>query len=178
MMFKHINKTLNKMTTIEFESKITAAIPLLKPLALRLTKNSDETDDLLQLTFMKAWMNKHQFSVNTNFKGWLYTIMRNTFISEYQRKKRSRVYNDLTTNHYFINSSEYVTRGPEVDHTLNINEIYQTIDALPEQNRVPFKMFIEGYKYEEISNQLGLPMGTVKSRIYLARQELKGKLER
>jgi RNA polymerase sigma-70 factor (ECF subfamily) len=164
------------MTTFEFESSINNAKSVLQPLALQLTRDVEESKDLLQVTFMKAWANKHRFNPGTNIKAWLYTIMKNTFLSDYHRKKRRQTYVDLTDNQYFINSSSMERNGTEADAGVNLEDITAAIDNLPEAYRAPFKSFIEGYKYEEISDTLGLPLGTVKNRIFLARKELKQKL--
>ena len=164
------------MTTFEFESSINNAKSVLQPLALQLTRDVEESKDLLQVTFMKAWANKHRFNPGTNIRAWLYTIMKNTFLSDYHRKKRRQTYVDLTDNQYFINSSSMERNGTEADAGVNLEDINAAIDNLPEAYRAPFKSFIEGYKYEEISDNLGLPLGTVKNRIFLARKELKQKL--
>ena len=164
------------MTTFEFESSINNAKSVLQPLALQLTRDVEESKDLLQVTFMKAWANKHRFNPGTNIRAWLYTIMKNTFLSDYHRKKRRQTYVDLTDNQYFINSSSTERNGTEADAGVNLEDIHDAIDNLPEAYRAPFKSFIEGYKYEEISDTLGLPLGTVKNRIFLARKELKQKL--
>lgn len=164
------------MTTFEFESSINNAKPVLHPLALQLTRDVEDAKDLLQVTFMKAWANQHRFNPGTNIRAWLYTIMKNTFLSDYHRKKRRQTYVDLTDNQYFINSTSMERNGTEADAGVNIDDIYDAIDNLPAAYKAPFKSFIEGYKYEEISENLGLPLGTVKNRIFLARKELKEKL--
>jgi RNA polymerase sigma-70 factor (ECF subfamily) len=164
------------MTTFEFESSINNAKVVLQPLALQLTRDVEDAKDLLQVTFMKAWANKHRFNPGTNIRAWLYTIMKNTFLSDYHRKKRRQTYVDLTDNQYFINSSSMERNGTEADAGINLDDINHAIDDLPEAYKTPFKAFVEGYKYEEISDNLGLPLGTVKNRIFLARKELKEKL--
>ena len=164
------------MTTFEFESSINNARTTLHPIALQLTKDVEDAKDLLQVTFMKAWANKDRFNPGTNIKAWLYTIMKNTFVSEYNKKKRQKTYLDKTDNQYYLTSSSNARTSEEADSEINLNEIYMAIEELPEAYRTPFKSFIEGYKYEEISANLDLPLGTVKNRIFLARKELKEKL--
>ena len=171
-----MNDKLNKMTTFEFESSINSASSVLQPLAFQLTRDGEEAKDLLQVTFMKAWANRHRFNPGTNIRAWLYTIMKNTFLSEYHRKKRQQTYVDLTDNQFYLNSSSMEPNGREADAGLNVDDIQAAIDQLPEAYRAPFKAFIEGFKYEEISDSLGIPLGTVKNRIFLARKELKEKL--
>ena len=164
------------MTTFEFESSINNASSVLQPLAMQLTRDGEDAKDLLQVTFMKAWANRHRFNPGTNIKAWLYTIMKNTFLSDYHRKRRQRTYVDITDNQYFINSSSMERNGKEADAGINLEDIHVAIDDLPETYAAPFKAFLEGFKYEEISASMGLPLGTVKNRIFLARKELKEKL--
>ena len=165
------------MTTIEFAYSINNATTALRPIAMQLTRDSEDSKDLLQVTLMKAWANRHRFNPGTNLKAWLYTIMKNTFLSDYQKKQRQQTYIDVTDNQYFINSSKGVADAYQADSDLSLSEIHSSIDALPDSYRDPFKLFLEGYKYEEISEQLSIPLGTVKSRIFLARQELKQALK-
>ena len=160
------------MTIVEFASSINNATTALRPIAMQLTRNHEDTQDLLQVTLMKAWANRERFNPGTNLKAWLYTIMKNTFLSEYQRKRRQQTYVDITDNNYYINSSN-AANSDYADSGIRMDEINASIDALPESNRAPFQMFLDGYKYEEISVTLGIPLGTVKNRIFLARQELK-----
>jgi RNA polymerase sigma-70 factor (ECF subfamily) len=125
---------------------------------------------------MKAWANKHRFNPGTNLKAWLYTIMKNTFLTDYRRKRRRQTYVDLTDNNHYLNFNSMEPNGEEADANLSVDEINLAIDELPEAYRTPFRSFLEGFKYEEISEALGLPLGTVKNRIFLARKELKEKL--
>ena len=149
------------MTTFEFESSINNARVTLHPIALQLTRDVEDAKDLLQVTFMKAWANKDRFNPGTNIKAWLYTIMKNTFVSEYNKKKRQKTYLDRTDNQYFLNSSDHARTPEEADSAMNLDEILLAIDELPEAYRMPFKSFVEGYKFEVISANLDLPLGSV-----------------
>lgn len=164
------------MTILEFKSSIENASSTLRPIAFQLTRNVDDAKDLLQVTFLKAWANKHRFNPGTNLGAWLYTIMKNTFLSEYQRKRRHQTYVDITDNQYYLNSESRERYGKEADEDINLAYINSAIDQLPDQYRIPFKSFLEGFKYEEISASLDIPLGTVKNRIFLARKILKEKL--
>ena len=164
------------MTAVEFEASLSNATITLRPIAMKLTRDSEETKDLLQRTLMKAWINRHRFNPGTNLKAWLYTIMKNTFLSDYQKSKRRQTYVDVTDNQYYINSTQS-SSALGADSDLNLDEIHQTISSLPDHLRLPFNLFLKGYKYEEISEQLSIPLGTVKNRIFLSRQELKHKLK-
>ncbi len=149
----------------------------LRPAALQLTRNRDDSNDLLQETLLKAFRNRHRFNPGTNLKAWVYTIMKNTFISDYQKKVRRKTFTDPTDNQYFLNSASNLPSHREADSELRLSEIHHAINQLTPQYRIPFEMYFTGFKYQEIAEKLSLPLGTVKNRIFLARKELKSKLK-
>lgn len=165
------------MESLEFGSTLNQLSKSLRPIALQLTRDSEETNDLLQETLLKAFSNRHRFNPGTNLKAWMYTIMKNTFLSNYQKKMRRKTYVDTTDNLYFINSNVGGYSPDLADTAVNMNEIQTAINALAPQYRIPFEMHFTGFKYEEISEKLDIPLGTVKNRIFIARQELKEKLK-
>ncbi len=143
--------------------------------ACSLTKDETEAQDLVQETAYKAFKYRSLYQPHTNLRAWLMTIMRNTFINDYRRKKRRQVLNDGTHNSYFLNSgSEAVFNLGETEVT--IKEITALIDSLEDWVKVPFLMYYQGYKYDEIAEELDIPLGTVKSRIFFARKRLKESL--
>jgi RNA polymerase sigma-70 factor (ECF subfamily) len=163
------------MTAFEFETSLTKAESKLYPAAMQLTQDPEETKDLLQLTFMKAWINKHSFNTGTNFNAWLFIIMKNSFISSYHKNKRRKTYTDESVNQYLINSIQTVDTR-QADSEINVRDITDIIEDLPTRYKSPFQLYVDGYKYHEICDRLSLPLGTVKNRIFLARQKLKTKL--
>lgn len=139
--------------------------------AYSLTNSRDDAYDLVQDTTLKILGNKDKFVENTNFKGWAFTIMRNIFINNYRRSMRSATIIDQTENAFHLNlSQESGFETPEGCFT--VTEISEAISQFPEKYRRPFSMHIAGYKYEEIAEEMGLPLGTIKSRIFSARQTL------
>lgn len=139
--------------------------------AFMLTSNRDDAYDLLQDTTLKALDNEDKFADDTNFKGWVFTIMRNIFINNYRRGVRSATVIDTTDNLYHLNiSQDSGLQSPEGSYAAT--EITEAIDELAEEYRVPFSMHVAGYKYSEIAEKIGLPLGTVKSRIFFARKKL------
>ena len=139
--------------------------------AYMLTSNRDDAYDLLQDTTLKVLANADKYTDNTNFKGWVFTIMRNIFINNYRRVVRSATIIDQTEDCYHLNISQ--DSGFETpEGSFAANEISAAIEAFPEKYRVPFSMHVAGYKYNEIAEKLDLPLGTIKSRIFFARQEL------
>lgn len=163
------------MTALEFNFAISQTNKALKPFAMRLTRDVEEANDLLQDTMVKALMHRDKFTDGTNLKAWLYTIMKNTFITNYQRLVRKRTFIDTTDNLHYINSSGSVTQNDAVS-SFAMEDIQHALSELDENHRQPFIMYFRGFKYHEIADKLNIPIGTVKNRIHLARKELKSML--
>jgi len=163
------------MTALEFNYSINLASKSLKPFALKLTKDLDDAKDLLQDTMMKAFLNKDKFSDGTNLKAWLYTIMKNTFITNYQKMVKRKTFIDTTENLHYINSSAYTIHNDAINSFAS-TEIKKAIEMVEDLFRIPFMMYFNGFKYHEIAEELNIPIGTVKNRIHIARKELKEKL--
>jgi len=164
------------MTTFEFNHQLSQLRGTLELFTLRFTKNEEEGQDLVQDTYLKALTYRDKFMENTNLKGWLYTIMRNIFINNYRKKKRSNTVNDTTDNLYHLNVPEKHTFNLP-DSTLEYKQLMSSIEQTKNDFLVPFKMYVEGYKYHEISDKLDIPIGTVKTRIFYARKEIQERLE-
>jgi RNA polymerase sigma-70 factor (ECF subfamily) len=144
--------------------------------AMMLTANKDDAQDLLQDTTLKVLDNQDKYVDNVNFKGWVLTIMRNIFINNYRKIVRSQTVIDQTEDLYHLNLSQ--DSGFDTpDRTYTIKEINDAIYNLNPDLKVPFSMFLAGYKYNEIAGNLSMPLGTVKSRIFFARQELQLRLK-
>jgi RNA polymerase sigma-70 factor (ECF subfamily) len=159
------------MSTIEFNNQVLNFKSALSYFALSLTCNSEDAKDLLQDTLVKAIVYKDKFADTTNLKAWLYTIMKNTFINNYRKSVKVNKIVDNTKDLYFMNIPQNSGVSSPVAQ-ISIKDINYAIDGLGEDLKVPFKLFFEGYKYKEIADQFDLPIGTVKSRIYLARKQL------
>ncbi len=140
--------------------------------ALKLTLNRDEAQDLVQDTTLKALNNEEKFVDNANFKGWMLTIMRNIFINNYRKTARENTMVDTTDDLFHLNlRQDSGMESPE--GVFAINEISTIIAGFPEDYREPFSLHVAGYKYEEISERLSMPLGTVKSRIFFTRKRLR-----
>ncbi len=148
----------------------------LKGFALKLTQDTEDANDLVQETMLKALRNEDKFEKGTNLSGWLYTIMRNIFINNYRRMVKSQTFLDDTENQFYINNAKNATRN-RGEANMVMKEINLAIDELSDNLKVPFLMSYRGYKYEEIARHLSIPLGTVKIRIHTARQKLKEKLK-
>lgn len=139
--------------------------------AMMLTSNRDDANDLLQDTTLKALDNQEKYAEGTNFKGWVFTIMRNIFINNYRRATRVATIVDTTDNVYHLNLSQ--DSGLEApDGSYTAREITDAINSFSDEFRIPFSMHVQGYKYNEIAEKMNLPLGTVKSRIFFARKRL------
>ena len=163
------------MNAVEFDIKIQGLSQFLKPFALKLTRDLEAANDLMQETLLKAISNREKFKEGTNLKAWLYTIMRNTFITQYHRQNRRNTFIDTTDNLHFINSSDYTTSNSAVSEFV-MDDIKEAVDSLKSEYKTPFMMHFRGFKYHEIADHLGIPIGTVKNRIHIARKELKSSL--
>ncbi|MCP9612317.1 RNA polymerase sigma factor [Coprobacter tertius] len=144
--------------------------------AYSLTMNKDDAQDLLQTTSLKVLNNSEKFVNNENFSGWIFTIMRNIFINDYHS----------SANKYTVFDNEEGTvmrrfaTNPADDtpeSTFAMKEINKAIKGLSDEYRVPFSLYVAGYKYQEIADRMELPIGTVKSRIFSSRRQLQDQLK-
>ena len=139
--------------------------------AYKLTMDREEANDLLQETSLKALDNRDKYTPDTNFRGWMYTIMRNIFINNYRKEVRDQTFVDHTDNLFHINQPREL-ENYTTENNYDSKEIYRVVHSMPRDYRIPFLMHISGFKYREIADRLGLPLGTVKSRIFFTRQQL------
>ena len=164
------------MRTVDFTQNLLGMQSELHRFAMKLTADKEEADDLLQETSLKALDNEDKYTPDTNFKGWMYTIMRNIFINNYRKTVRDQTFVDQTENLYHLNLPQD-SGFDSTEGNYHLKEIRRIVNSLPKEYRVPFSMYISGFKYREIADRLGLPIGTVKSRIYFTRQRLQRDLK-
>ena len=164
------------MTTLQFNNSLLSLQDKLHYFALSLTSNDNDARDLLQETILKALTYRSQFVSNTNFKAWVFTIMKNTFINNYRRDQKSKNTFDGTDEAIRLaNKKNYESETPEMVHS--VMELNKTIERLDDDFKIPFRMHTDGFKYKEIAEQLNLPIGTVKSRIFFTRKKLQTMLK-
>ncbi len=160
------------MNRIDFQQQLLSLQTNLLNFAISLTSNREDANDLLQDTTLKALDNEDKFAPESNFKGWVFTIMRNIFINNYRQSVRQATLVDITDNFYHLNLSQ--DSGLETpEGSYSVNEITDAINSFSDEYRIPFSMHVSGYKYEEIAEYTGLPVGTIKSRIFTARKRLR-----
>lgn len=158
------------MSTMEFNDTLVSMESYLMAFAMNYTRNTEDARDLTQETMLKAIRYKDYYTPKTNFKAWVFTIMRNIFINQYRRKVKSGTIFDNSTDLYLLNSSTE-NRDTPYNHIAN-EEIQKQLDTLSEEYKEPFEMHYLGFKYKEIADKLAIPIGTVKSRIFIARKKL------
>ncbi|MBK6901457.1 MAG: RNA polymerase sigma factor [Saprospirales bacterium] len=160
------------MSNLEFNTQFKNLSSMLQAFAYNLTKNTEDAKDLFQETAYRAMTNRDKFHPGTNLKAWLFTIMKNIFINNYRKKVKANTIMDSTENLFYINSGA-TTISNAGDSNIMVKELTQMVDGLEESIRIPFMMHYQGFKYQEIADHFDLPLGTVKSRIFFARKELK-----
>lgn len=165
------------MTAVEFNTQLVNEKQSLKNFALSLTHNTDDALDLLQDTYVKAISYRTKFEDSTNLKAWLFTIMKNTFINSYRRAVKTRQI--IQTNADVAMARAWKNNYQDITESrIDSKDIIKKIEKLDDQYKIPFTRYYNGYKYEEIADEMQLPLGTVKSRIFLARKQLMTAIEK
>lgn len=165
------------MSTFEFTKSYQSLESKLMSFAMRLTRNKDEAQDLLQETAFRAYKNRDKFRIGTNFKSWITTIMRNTFINGYRKKKKEKVVGEPLETFLFAIENQNITANKGYQN-LRVAEIRKKLNTIGDIYSIPFLMFFKGYHYDEIAEHLDIPIGTVKSRIFFARKKLRAMIDR
>ena len=160
------------MTTIEFNQLVNKIESLLFGFAMRLTRNKENAKDLMQETLMRCYDKRNRFKMGTNFKSWATTVMYNSYINHYRKRKtRNKVIKPIEDFNYMVENKS--VEGNAYSRIM-MKELRNIVGNLSKDYQVPFDMFVQGFQYDEIAQKLELPMGTVKSRIFYARKKLKG----
>ncbi len=164
------------MTLLEFQTQLVSLESSLERFAYSLTLNREDARDLLQETFLKALMYREKFIHNDNFKAWIYTIMKNTFINNYRRNVRQNTHRDQTKEGYYL-SHPQASGYDDPSSSLSAKELEESINNLEDDLRIPLQLHHAGFKYKEIAEMLNLNIGTVKSRIFFSRKKLMEQLK-
>ncbi|WP_316831690.1 RNA polymerase sigma factor [Pedobacter aquatilis] len=163
------------MTQSSFSVQAMKHAPALLCFAKSFTNNTDDAQDLLQDTLVKALRYYQQFEQGSNLKAWLYTIMRNTFINDYRRRAKTisiiQQSEEISSHDLFRSASQNAGES-----NLILKDVHKALKKLPECYAFAFVKHFEGWKYHEIAEELGIPVGTVKTRIHCARKLLKEQL--
>ena len=150
--------------------------------ALRLTRSVEESEDLLQETYLKAYRHYDQFTEGTNLKAWLFRILKNSFINSY-RKRRNRPqmldFDELRDSGEGFEEAVAVTPDPEHDLLSDEldHEVREALMALPHHYRMAVLMVdLQGLSYQEVADALAVPIGTIMSRLYRGRKKIERSL--
>lgn len=164
------------MDSKEFESESRRYTPELLTHAFKFTKDEDSAKDLVQDTLLKGLRFCHSFDGGTNLKGWLYVIMKNTFINDYRKESKKHgiiIQSDEIHDGNLVASAEKNTSVTN----FALEDIKKALSHIKPKHSIAFQRYFEGYKYEEIAVELDIPIGTVKTYIHQARISLKKYLE-
>ena len=178
--------TPSRMDPQEFER---LALPYLESLyntAVRMTRNAQDAEDLVQETFLRAYRSHHQFTPGTNFKAWLFRILKNAFINEYRKRRAAPVEEDFADIEESFESRLDRDRAPTIRNpeeealARSLDEgVQRALAGLPEDYRMAIVLAdLEGFSYKEIAGILEVPIGTVMSRLYRGRKQLEEELLR
>jgi RNA polymerase sigma-70 factor, ECF subfamily len=178
---RHTDQARDRNT--DFEQAVAPFMGQLYPKARRLTNNASDAEDLVQETVTKAYAAFHQFEPGTNLRGWLHKILTNTFINGYRKQHRepSVAFGTDFQDDWQVDNHPLSTLAPSAEaealERLADSDILSALRELPEEFRIPIYLSdIEGYPYREIADMMGIPMGTVMSRLHRGRSKLRGKL--
>jgi len=163
------------MNTLQFNENVGRIEDLLFGFAMKLTKNRENAKDLMQETLTKAFAKRDRFKVDSNFKAWSTTIMYNSFINGYRKRKTMNQVNASVEDVPFIINKTSSMGNP--NSVILHKELINLIDSLDDDFKVPFLMSYRGFQYDEIAAKLDMPIGTVKSRIFYARKKLRAKID-
>ena len=149
-----------------FKDSLIAVIPALRAFAITMVRHLDRADDLVQETLLKAWENRHRYEEGTNFRGWLFAILRNTLFSQYRKCKRE--VEDVDGKM----AATLVTPASQNDH-MDLEDFKLALATLPADQREALVLTGgSGFSYKETAEICGCPVGTVKSRVNRARAAL------
>ena len=173
------------MATDEFEAEALRHLDALYRTALRMTRSEADAEDLVQETYIRAFRFRDQFTLGTNMKAWLFRILTNTFINTYRRKASQPEVTDLEGVDEFSlyrrmadDRAASSSPDPETELLKRVvdTEVTDALEELPEKFRTTVLLDVEGFSYKEIAEMLGIPIGTVMSRLHRGRKFLQKRL--
>jgi RNA polymerase sigma-70 factor (ECF subfamily) len=165
------------MNAAQFQKNLLGMQDNMMNFALKLTSNPTDAQDLMQDTSLRALTNQDKFADNLSFGGWLYTIMHHLFVNKYHKLVQQQAIMDTCTDIYnldVVDDGSY--SAPDAD--IRLSDLTKAIGCLPADKKEVFSMYLSGYKQWEIAERLNLPIGTVKSRIFFAKEALQKSMKK
>ena len=165
------------MADPEFQRQALEHLDALYRLAVYLTRNGSEAEDLVQETYLRAFRFSHRFQPGTHLKAWLFQILRNTFLTFYRLRDREPALSEdgvagggATTMFQHAPQADGASTGARVD-------LERALASLPEEFRtILFLAEVQGFPMEEVAEIMDCPVGTVKSRLFRAKERLRAVL--
>ncbi len=172
----------SKTAQERFDKEFFPHLEALHNFAFHLTYNEDDADDLVQETFLKAFRFIDKYEEGTNAKAWLFKILKNAYINQYRKESKRPIQVDYEESAVYKEEdgqySSYFDLREEIFDNMMGDEVSTAMNSLPEDFRsVIWLCDIEGFSYEEIAKIIEIPIGTVRSRLFRARNMLKEKLK-
>ena len=147
----------------EFKDQMVALIPSLRAFARGLCRNRELADDLAQEAMMRAWAARDSFTPGTNFRAWMYMIVRNQFYSSIRKNARTTSWDPEAAERLLV-------QEPTQETTIHVKDVDKALDQLPPQQREMLLLVAAaGMSYEDAAIVAGCSLGTVKSRLARAR---------
>ena len=162
MSLSSVRPASHSKNTSAIESEIVELTPALRAFARRFLRNDDDIDDLVQETLLKALNSLHLYHPGTSLKSWLFTILRNTFCTNYRRQKREPAGMDA--------AMEQIATAPTQEWALRERELQHALTLLSDDRRRALTLVAAGTSYEDAAKMCGCRIGTLKSRVSRARE--------
>jgi RNA polymerase sigma-70 factor (ECF subfamily) len=166
-----------------FEQDVLPLVGQLYPVALRMTRNASDAEDLVQETLAKAYAALHQFRPGTNLRAWLHKILANTFLNTCRKKKREPAWalggellDDCQAGSGPLSPAARSAEAEALEHLAGSDILGALLDLPREFGEAIYLADIEGYAYKEVAQIMGTPIGTVTSRLHRGREKLRQKL--
>ena len=177
-------KPMDQSKGWDFEAAAMPFVDSLYNTAFRMTRNAQDAEDLVQESYLKAYKYYDKFQEGTNFKAWLFKILKNTFINSYRRRQQRPPQSDFAEieESFETKVSDEVKRrikSPEEELLEDVldEDVQRALDELPTDYRMAVVLAdLEGFSYKEIAEILELPVGTVMSRLYRGRKLLEASM--
>ena len=148
-----------------FSSELMVMLPRLRSFALSIVRNANDADDLVQETLLRAWAARDRFAIGTNMRAWTFTILKRVYLSQLRKRRLITELDDDTQQMLVVTENQSAS--------VTLDEVGRAMTQLSENQRAALSLIVfEGLPYEQAAARIGVPVGTLKSRVTRARQAL------